>query len=392
MKKISLIIILSLIVSNIYAISMSVDETELKIEQKVAVFSQQADWITVDSYIDYIGVTQGHREVSELTCNDGNNSLAVSQSFFSIFDYVPNTEITLITSKSLKDVISIKSESNVNIKVTYTDFYNLPISNNYPKIYYIKQNSSESWKQANLAYAGNNDYSINLALDYGTYKYYIVADNENYPNEYISPIKTFIVTERPHSFVNLNPNLQDGIGNSNTVLNFSWNATKGVEDDILKYTLFLGTSEDSMQSYNLETQNSYIAYNLSPRTRYYWRVEVENQYGAKLLNPKTFNFVTLGEIKKMYNAPNPFNPLKEKTRIFFYIHEDGNIDLDVYSEYGDKIYHTSKNNLSKGNNEIVYDGKDDYGNTLYNGTYLCIVKKKYSGTTKTERCRLLVIK
>ena len=143
---------------------MSVDETELKIEQKVAVFSQQADWITVDSYIDYIGVTQGHREVSELTCNDGNNSLAVSQSFFSIFDYVPNTEITLITSKSLKDVISIKSESNVNIKVTYTDFYNLPISNNYPKIYYIKQNSSESWKQANLAYAGNNDYSINNEL------------------------------------------------------------------------------------------------------------------------------------------------------------------------------------------------------------------------------------
>ena len=147
-----------------------------------------------------------------------------------------------------------------------------------------------------------------------------------------------------------------------------------------------------MQSYNLETQNSYIAYNLSPRTRYYWRVEVENQYGAKLLNPKTFNFVTLGEIKKMYNAPNPFNPLKEKTRIFFEMHEDGNIDFDVYSEYGDKIYHTSKNNLSKGNNEIVYDGKDDYGNTLYNGTYLCIVKKKYSGTTKTERCRLLVIK
>jgi hypothetical protein len=371
---------------------MSIDETELKIEQKVAIFSQQADWITVDSYIDYVGVTQGYQEVSELTYNDNNNNITLSQSFFSIFDYIPNTEITLIASKSLKDIISIKSESNVNIKATYTGIYNIPISNNYPKICYIKQNSSESWKQANLVSVGNNDYAINLSLDYGTYKYYIVADNENYPNEYISPTKTFVVTERPHSFVNLNPNLQDGIGNSNTVLNFSWNATKGVEGDILKYTLFLGTSEDSMQRYNLEKQNSYIAYNLSPRTRYYWKVEVENQYGAKLLNPKTFNFVTLGEIKKMYNAPNPFNPLKEKTRIFFEMYEDGNIDLDVYSEYGDKIYHTSRNNLSKGNNEIVYDGKDDYGNTLYNGTYLCIVKKKYSGTTKTERCRLLVIK
>ena len=48
-----------------------------------------------------------------------------------------------------------------------------------------------------------------LSLDYGSYDYYVVADNNNYPNEYISPIKTFVVTERPHSFINLNPNLQD---------------------------------------------------------------------------------------------------------------------------------------------------------------------------------------
>ena len=181
---------------------------------------------------------------------------------------------------------------------------------------------------------------------------------------------------------------------SNTNLNFSWSVTKGVETDILKYTLFLGTSENSMKHYDLATQNSIIVQNLLPRTRYYWRVEVENQYGAKLLNPITFNFVTLGEIKKVYNAPNPFNPQKgQNTRIFFEMQEDGSAELDIYSEYGDKIYHVSIDNLLKGNNEYVYNGKDDYGNTLYNGTYLCVVKKKYSnGDNKTERCRLLVIK
>ena len=199
----------------------------------------------------------------------------------------------------------------------------------------------------------------------------------------LSPTKTFVVTERPHSFVNLNPNLQDGRGNSNTILNFSWNVIKGVDNDILKYTLFLGTSENSMKQYDLATQNSYTAKNLSPRTRYYWRVEVENQYGAKLLNPITYNFVTLGEIKKVYNAPNPFNSQKgQNTRIFFEMEQDGNAELDIYSEYGDKIYHVSIDNLSKGNNEYIY-----------NGTYLCVVKKKYSnGESKTERCRLLVIK
>ncbi|MDD5102665.1 MAG: hypothetical protein PHH62_06755, partial [Endomicrobiaceae bacterium] len=82
----------------------------------------------------------------------------------------------------------------------------------------------------------------------------------------------------------------------------------------------------------------------------------------------------------------------EKTRIFFEMPEDGSVQMDIYSEYGDKIYHLSLDNLSKGSNEILYDGKDDYGNILYNGTYLCIIKKKFSGQTKTERCRLLIIK
>ena len=379
--------ILSLLIlcSNIYANSMSIDEKEVEIEQKVAEFSQQNDWINVDSYIDYVGIT-------ELKYND--QEISLTQSYFDIFDYIPNTDNTLIITDSLKDIIVIKSENDIGIQVEYNDRYGNEISNGYPKLYYRKHNSSESWDEKNFISSDNNKFNFDLSLDYGSYDYYVTADNDNYPNEYISPAKTFVVTERPHSFVNLNPNLQDGRGNPNTNLNFSWNVTKGVDTDILKYTLFLGTSENSMQQYDLATQNSYTAQNLSPRTRYYWRVDVENQYGAKLLNPITFNFVTLGEIKRVYNAPNPFNPQKgQKTRIFFEMQQDGTAEIDIYSEYGDKIYHDSIDNLSKGNNEYVYDGKDDYGNTLYNGTYLCVVNKKYSdGGNKTERCRLLIIK
>ena len=412
MKKIYFIfIIISIIalfvVQKIYAISMADGETNVYIEQKVASFpqdskdpqfSQEAGYINVDSYIDYIGVTetiessQGHEEVPELTYN--NDEITVAQSFFSIFDYVPNTEITLIKPESLKDnFISIKSEGDVNLQATYNDIYGNEISTGYPKIYYKKQNSSDTWTQSDLNSTGSNIYSINLSLDYGSYVYYVVADNEKHPGEYKSPTRTFFVTENPHSFENLNPDLQDGKGNTNTILNFKWTAKKGLETDTLKYTLFLGTSENSMKQYDLETQDFYTAYNLEPQTRYYWKVEVENQYGAKLLNPEIFNFVTLGEIKKVYNAPNPFNPMIEKTRIFFEMAEDGNVDLDVYSEYADKIYHTSIYNVPKGNYNIEYAGRDDRGSVLYNGTYLCVVKKKYhSGRTQKERCRLLVIK
>ena len=386
MKKFCFVVLLLInLVSGVYASSISIDEKEVEIEQKVAEFAQQKDWINVDSYIDYIGIT-------ELTYN--NQEISLTQSYFDLFDYVPNTDNVLISNDSLKDIISIKSESDINIQVKYHDKYGNEILNGYPKLYFRKQNSSDEWQQANCTVSNNDIFVADLTLDYGSYDYYVVADNDNYPDEYISPIKTFIVTERPHSFINLNPNLQDGKGNSNTLLNFSWTASKGVDTDVLKYVLFLGTDENSMQQYDLATQNYYTAENLLPRTRYYWKVEVENQYGVKLLNPITYNFVTLGEIKKAYNAPNPFNPQKgQTTRIFFEMSKEGKAEIDIYSEYGDKIYHTVKDNLLQGNNEIVYDGKDDYGNILYNGTYLCVVKKKYSdGGTKTERCRLLIIK
>ncbi|MBR3654458.1 MAG: hypothetical protein IKN62_03360 [Elusimicrobia bacterium] len=368
---------------------MSVDEKEVEIEQKVAEFAQQNAWLNVDSYIDYVGL-------SELKYEEGNpqEEKQVEQSYFTLFDYIPTTYNILIASNEIKDIISIKSESDVDLQVKYDDKYGNEISEGYPKLYYRKQSSSDPWIEKSFSSAGNNLFGLELPLDYGTYEYYVVADNENYPNEYISPAKLFVVSERPHSFINLNPNLEDGKGNPNTTLNFSWSVSKGVESDILKYTLFLGTGENSMQQYDLATDNFYVAENLSPRTRYYWKVEVENQYGVKMLNPITFDFVTLGEIKKVYNAPNPFNPQKgQTTRIFFEMQQDGTAEIDIYSEYGDKIYHAVKENLSQGNNEFVYNGKDDNGNVLYNGTYLCVVKKKYSnGGSKTERCRLLIIK
>lgn len=385
------LIILSLIifVSNIYANSMSVDEKEVKIEQKVAEFSQQNAWLNVDSYIDYVGLS----ELKYETTNPQEEKQS-EQSFFTLLDYIPNTDNVLISDDSIKDIISIKSENDVFLQIKYNDKYGNEISEGYPKLYYRKQSSSDSWTEKLFNPSGNNLFNMELPLEYGNYEYYVVADNENYPDEYISPTKLIIVSERPHSFKNLNLSLQDGKGNSNTNLNFRWTVAKGVESDILKYTLFLGTDENSMQQYDLATEDFYTAGNLSPRTRYYWRVEVENQYGIKMLNPITFDFVTLGEIKKVYNAPNPFNPQKgQTTRIFFEMSKEGKAELDIYSEYGDKIYHTVKANLSQGNNEIVYDGKDDYGNILYNGTYLCVIKKKYSdGGSKTERCRLLIIK
>ncbi len=386
----SFLSILFLFVFNsfVFAQHISASDVEVDIFSSPAQFAQQSDWINADSCFDFA-------QMVNMSYTDTNADFSSYQANLDMVDYVPATDISLIESDSLKDIISVKSENEVNITVKYHDKYGLGVSAGYPKLYYRKQNTTDAFTPVSLVSAGGNKYGAVIPADYGAYEYYVTAANEIYPGEYSTENnkKVFVVTERPYDFVNLNPNLQNDNAASNAAVNFSWNINKGVNTDILKNTLFLGKSENSMQQYDLGTQTSFTAQNLSPRTRYYWRVEVENQYGAKLLSPQTFQFVTLGEITKAYNAPNPFNPQKgQKTRIFFEMAENGKADIDIYSEYGDKIFNVSLNGLNAGNNEYAYDGRDDYKNILYNGTYLCVIKKKYSGRTSTEKCRLLIIK
>jgi hypothetical protein len=234
-------------------------------------------------------------------------------------------------------------------------------------------------------------------LEYGQYEYYFTAKNAYYPDEYISQTQKIIITERPKNFTVISPENVEADDEKKAILDtnviFKWNVQPGAEGDTLTNTFYYGTSKNNMQQIDLAEQTEYEIAKLAPRTRYYWKVSVKNQYGATLENEQIYTFITGGNIKKVYNAPNPFNPQKgEKTDIVFYMANSGDVEVNIYSEYGDKIRNFSVNNLTSGNNCVCYDGKDDKGNTLYNGTYLCIIKKKYNGSTETEKCRLLIIK
>jgi len=41
-------------------------------------------------------------------------------------------------------------------------------------------------------------------------------------------------------------------------------------------------------------------------------------------------------------------------------------------------------------NEIIFDGRDDNGQLLYNGTYVCVIKKTYPGKEDKEKCESLL--
>ena len=72
--------------------------------------------------------------------------------------------------------------------------------------------------------------------------------------------------------------------------------------------------------------------------------------------------------------------------------ESGFAEIRVYSEYGNLCWQKTVYDLPKGANEVIYNGKDDSGNMMYNGTYPCIIKKKYQDKEEKDKCRLLIIK
>ena len=75
------------------------------------------------------------------------------------------------------------------------------------------------------------------------------------------------------------------------------------------------------------------------------------------------------------NFPNPFNPLVEKTTIRSKGDGAGEkITVDIYDPFGQLVWSkelTSSSRLE----DIVWDGKNDVGKIVANGSYICIIER-----------------
>ena len=85
------------------------------------------------------------------------------------------------------------------------------------------------------------------------------------------------------------------------------------------------------------------------------------------------------------NYPNPFNP---STTIKFSIKYDSKIELSIYNLKGQKITTLSQNDFIKGNHSIIWNGDDEFGNSVSSGIYFykLIVNCK---TEAMQKCLLL---
>ena len=94
-----------------------------------------------------------------------------------------------------------------------------------------------------------------------------------------------------------------------------------------------------------------------------------------LLNRSESNLL---KIHNIYNFPNPFSDF---TQFTFEISKSSNIEIDIYSLGGKKIFSVEKVNAPRGFNIINWNGKNIFGDFLANGVYIYHIK----ATTENEK-------
>ena len=111
-----------------------------------------------------------------------------------------------------------------------------------------------------------------------------------------------------------------------------------------------------------------------------YRPTLEIEYNITANEENCYDY----EVTELSNYPNPFNP---ETSISFRIAESGNVKLDIYNIVGRKVKTLVSGKVDKGDHIVKWNGKNDTGNSVSSGVYLC--RLKTSNTCKVHRITLL---
>jgi hypothetical protein len=284
--------------------------------------------------------------------------------------------------------IVIYPEEQAAFSVTYSDPFGNTPSAGYPRLTVCREGTADTLTYT-LDYVSPSIYRKTLSLTPGNYRYTYSVRNEHLTEDYSLAAGSFTVTQRPAAVENASIRDDAVVCNARIVLRWGSRDPEGGE---LHYRLRFGITPDSLSTVYEGNSTAYELSGLANRQRYYWQVEATNRYGASTLSA-LHSFSTVQQVGKPFNYPNPFNPAAgQSTNLVFNMPAAGRADIAVLTELGDLCWQRTFNNLLPGANEISYNGKDDGGNILYNGTYVCLIRKHLNDREESDKCRILVIK
>ncbi|MFB0527070.1 MAG: kelch repeat-containing protein [bacterium] len=93
--------------------------------------------------------------------------------------------------------------------------------------------------------------------------------------------------------------------------------------------------------------------------------------------------------KKPFNAPNPFDPDRQDTKICYYLDEDDDdVKIKLFTLTGELVYSWENISGRKGMNDESWDGRNEKGRIVENGGYICLIE----AGGKKQKCKIAVLR
>jgi hypothetical protein len=331
------------------------------------------------------GTTISDTHADSVPC-DPNSGFTNQEGFFC---WVNDASPQLLSIQGNGYFVCIYNEQKTTFRVQDCDPYNTPVSTGYPMVSYWGYQISTTTLSLDLVAGTTNVYQKQIDLKCGTYNYQYIIKNIQMTSEVDLAVSSFVVTARPQNVQNTG--LADASYTSNGKVVLNWSASNP-DGTPLAYNLYLGTDPNNLPVCYQGGNSSFELDSLGYNQTYYWKVEAVNSAGVSSFSP-VYSFITIKKVTAAFNYPNPFNPATgQNTKIVFNMAEAGSADIKIYTEMGHLCWSGSFDNLTVGANEVGYDGRDGSGRMMYNGTYPCVIMKKYPDRTEKDFCRLLIIK
>ncbi len=99
---------------------------------------------------------------------------------------------------------------------------------------------------------------------------------------------------------------------------------------------------------------------------------------------------------KTMNYPNPFDPDEKDTTIQYYLNEEADVEIKIYTIGGELVnsweISSGSEYANKQINAFPWNGRNGKGRIVENGIYVCSIEKKYSSGLKRDIIKIAVLR
>jgi hypothetical protein len=179
----------------------------------------------------------------------------------------------------------------------------------------------------------------------------------------------------PDEGYNIAPITIDSISGANFASGIDVRLTATGETDIVAYDVNVASSREITCKFNLAGAAAGL-----------WDLVLTNLDNQRGILPSGFKInsypLSLGLV---INSPNPFDPAKENTIIMYRLEEDTNVNIYLFTITADLVWKRSfnagENGGRAGDNDIIWNGINDFGEMSPNTIYLIHVVNRRTGRT-----------